>query len=106
MVSLAAPAPRPGPPPPLDGGRLLTFQTVARERGFSRAARRLGRTQSSISQAVAQLERELGAPLFERQGRTAVLAEAGRLLLPHADLILVEMERTRAHLDAARELRA
>jgi DNA-binding transcriptional LysR family regulator len=79
---------------------------VARERGFSRAARRLGRTQSSVSQAVAQLERELGARLFERQGRTAVLTEAGRLLLPHADLILVEMDRTRAHLEAASQLRA
>ena len=47
-----------------------TFRVVARERGFSRAARQLGRTQSSVSQAVALLERELGAPLFERRGRT------------------------------------
>jgi DNA-binding transcriptional LysR family regulator len=92
--------------PPLDSGRLHTFRVVARERGFSRAARQLGRTQSSVSQAVAQLERELGAPLFERRGRTAVLTEAGHLLLPHADRILEEMERTRAHLEAARELRA
>jgi DNA-binding transcriptional LysR family regulator len=91
---------------PLDSGRLLTFRVVARERGFSRAARQLGRTQSSVSQAVALLERELGAPLFERRGRTAVLTEAGQLLLPHADRILEEMERTRAHLEAARELRA
>ena len=94
------------PHPPLDSGRLLTFSVVAREKGFSRAARRLGKTQSSISQAVALLERELGAALFERRGRTAVLTDAGRLLLPHADRILEEMERTRAHLEATRELRA
>ena len=92
--------------PPLDSGRLQTFRVVARERGFSRAARQLGRTQSSVSQAVALLERELGAPLFERRGRTAVLTEAGQLLLPHADRILEEMDRARAHLEAARELRA
>jgi DNA-binding transcriptional LysR family regulator len=97
----------PGPsPPPLDSGRLHTFRVVADERGFSRAARRLGRTQSSVSQAVALLEREVGAPLFERRGRTAVLTEAGQLLLPHADRILEEMDRARAHLEAARELRA
>jgi DNA-binding transcriptional LysR family regulator len=92
--------------PPLDSGRLHTFRVVARERGFSRAARQLGRTQSSISQAVALLERELGTPLFERRGRTALLTEAGQLLLPHADRILEEMDRARAHLEAARELRA
>src|SRR5687767_7021004 len=95
-----------GTSPPLDSGRLLTFRVVARERSFSRAARQLGKTQSSVSEAVALLERELGATLFERRGRTAVLTDAGRLLLPHAERILDEMERTRTHLEAARELRA
>ena len=43
---------------PLNSDQLLTFVAVARERGFSRAARRLGRTQSAVSQAVARLEQE------------------------------------------------
>jgi DNA-binding transcriptional LysR family regulator len=92
--------------PILDSGRLQTFVVVAREAGFSRAGRRLGRTQSSVSQAVALLEREVGARLFEREGRGARLTDAGRLMLVHAERILEEMARTRSHLEAARDLEA
>ncbi len=91
---------------PIDSARLHTFLVVAREGGFSRAARRLGRTQSSVSQAVALLERELGAQLFRREGRGAAPSDAGRVLLVHAERILEEMARTRSHLDATRDLRA
>jgi DNA-binding transcriptional LysR family regulator len=90
----------------IDSGRLQTFVAVAREGGFSRAARRLGRTQSSVSQAVAQLEQELGATLFQRPGRGATPTDAGRLLLGHAERIFDEMQRARSHLEAARDLRA
>jgi DNA-binding transcriptional LysR family regulator len=89
---------------PLDSARLETFLAVARERGFSRAARALNKTQSSISQGIAQLEQELGERLFERVGRGARLTEAGRLLVPHAEAIFDEMQRARAHLEAARAL--
>src|SRR5687768_996714 len=91
---------------PIDSGRLHTFLVVAREGGFSRAARRLARTQSSVSQAVALLERELGAKLFQREGRGARPTEAGRLLADHAQRIFEEMARTRSHLEAAADLRA
>jgi DNA-binding transcriptional LysR family regulator len=90
----------------IDSQRLATFLAVADEGGFSRAARRLGRTQSSVSQAVAQLERELGTRLFERQGRVVRLTDAGRLLLPHARSIFEQMARARSHLEASGELRA
>jgi DNA-binding transcriptional LysR family regulator len=96
----------PGPSVVIDSGRLHAFVVVAREGGFSRAGRRLSRTQSSISQAVAQLERELGCRLFEREGRGVRLTEAGRLLLGHAQEILEQMARTRSHLEAAGDLRA
>jgi DNA-binding transcriptional LysR family regulator len=104
-------APRPTPATSgasgtIDSGRLHTFFLVAREGGFSRAARRLGRTQSSVSQAVALLERELGAELFQRAGRGATPTEAGRLLLAHAERIFEEMARARSHLEAAADLRA
>jgi DNA-binding transcriptional LysR family regulator len=92
--------------PPLDGGRLHTFTVVARERGFSRAARALGRTQSSVSQAVALLEQELGETLFVRGRRQVTLTDAGRLLLGHAQRVLAEMARARAQLQAARALEA
>jgi DNA-binding transcriptional LysR family regulator len=90
----------------IDSGRLQAFLIVAREGGFSRAARRLGRTQSSVSQAVALLERELGARLFQRAGRGAAPTEAGRLLLGHTERIFAEMARARSHLEAAADLRA
>ncbi len=89
---------------PLDTDQLLAFVTVARERGFSRAARRLGRTQSAISQAVARLEQDLDARLFVRSGRTTELSAAGRALLERAERILDEMERAREGLKALHDL--
>jgi DNA-binding transcriptional LysR family regulator len=91
---------------PLDADQLLAFVTVARERGFSRAARRLGRTQSAVSQAVARLEQELDARLFVRSGRTTELSAAGRALLERAERILDEMARAREGLEALHELTA
>jgi DNA-binding transcriptional LysR family regulator len=97
----AAPAP---PSPPLDSARLQAFIAVARQLGFSRAARALGKTQSSVSQAIAQLERDVGEKLFDRIGRGVSLTEAGRLLVGHAEEIFEQMRRARAHLEAARAL--
>src|SRR6188474_225365 len=84
----------------LDSGRLLAFATVARERGFSRAARALGKTQSAVSQAVLQLEEELGETLFARDGRVTRLTAAGQALLEPAERILGEMTRARAGISA------
>jgi DNA-binding transcriptional LysR family regulator len=89
----------------LDSERLRAFLAVARARNFSRAARRLGKTQPSVSQAVARLERDLGHALFLRDGRTTRLAPAGRLLLEHAERIFDEMDRARARLSGLAELR-
>jgi DNA-binding transcriptional LysR family regulator len=91
---------------PLDADQLAAFLAVARERGFSRAAARLGRTQSAVSQAIARLEADLGATLFVRQRRTTVLTAAGRALEEHAQRVLDEMERARASLQALAEVRA
>jgi DNA-binding transcriptional LysR family regulator len=90
---------------PLDGDRLLAFVTVARERGFSRAAQSLGKTQSAVSQAVIALEEELGARLLVRDGRSTRVTDAGRVLLEHAERVLEEMERARGRLSALGELR-
>ena len=85
---------------PLDADRLVAFVTVAQERGFSRAARVLGKTQSAVSQAVLQLERELGQPLLVRDGRVSHVTEAGATLLEHAERILDEMSRARERLSS------
>jgi DNA-binding transcriptional LysR family regulator len=90
----------------LDSERLRTFLAVARARNFSRAAEQLGKTQPSVSQAVATLEREVGQPLFVREGRSTRLSPAGKLLLAHAEAIFAEMDRAWAALAGLQELRA
>jgi len=57
---------------------------VAEELSFTRASRRLHVVQSGVSSAVAALERELGAVLFDRDRHTVALTDAGRALLPEA----------------------
>src|SRR5438093_88051 len=60
------------------------FLAVARARNFTRAAETLHVSQSTLSQHVLELERELGVRLFDRLGRAVALTEAGRLLEDHA----------------------
>jgi DNA-binding transcriptional LysR family regulator len=86
--------------------RLGAFVAVAREGGFSRAARARGCTQSSLSQAVARLEQDLGETLFVRDGRTTHLSEAGRVLLAHAERAFAELDQARAELAELRNLTA
>ncbi len=64
------------------------FVIVADERSFSKAARKLHRTQPAISQAVRRLEEELGDRLFDRTSRNGTLTEAGILLREHAGRLL------------------
>ena len=59
---------------------LRAFYAVCTEGGFARAAARLNCTQPAVSYQVRALERDVGAPLFERGGRRAVLTPAGRRL--------------------------
>src|SRR5918993_4244878 len=67
---------------------LTVFATVAAERSFSRAAKRLHRTQPAVSQAIRRLEEELGDRLFDRSSRDGTLTEAGRLLQDYAARLL------------------
>src|SRR5579864_6319983 len=68
--------------------QLEVFLTVARERRFSRAAEKLFRTQSAVSQTIRKLEEELGEPLFDRSSREGVLTDAGRTLQEYAEKLL------------------
>jgi DNA-binding transcriptional LysR family regulator len=89
----------------LDSGRLAAFAAVARTGGFSKAANELGKTQSSVSQAVLLLERELGQKLFSRDGHTPRLTDAGRALLRRTTRIFDEMALAESELSALSELR-
>src|SRR5205814_8390603 len=72
----------------MDISQLEVFRAVAREGGFSRAANKLYRTQSAVSQSVRKLESEIGEPLFDRSSRDGLVTDAGRDLLEYAVRLL------------------
>lgn len=74
----------------LDLQRLDTFRRVAMLRSFSAAALELSYTQSSVSESVATLERELGVTLLDRSSRPVRLTPSGEIVLAHAESLLVE----------------
>ena len=67
---------------------LRVFKTVAGERSFSRAARKLHRTQPAVSQAIRRLEQAAGERLIDRSSRDGTLTDAGHLLLEYATRLL------------------
>ena len=75
---------------------------VAEEGSFTRAARRCHTVQSALSHQVAELEAELGGPLFLRTSRTVRLTPAGMAFLPLARETLAGAERLRAVVASAR----
>ena len=83
---------------------LEVFLAVAREGGFSRAADKLYRTQSAVSQAVRKLEAEIGEPLFDRSSRDGLLTDAGRVLEEYAEKLLNLREEAHQALLELREL--
>jgi len=68
----------------LDLDLLRAFVTVAEAASFTRAAERLGRTQSTISLQIKRLETALGAPVFERGARPVRVSGEGEMLLGYA----------------------
>ena len=104
MASPAEPLVPPvtGPWSALELRHLLALVAVADEGTFSRAASRLGYTQSAVSQQIAALERMLGTPLFDRPGgpRRAVLTEAGHTMVGHARSVLQRLGVAQAEIAA------
>ena len=80
----------------LDLPQLRTFYTLAQTGSFTACARRLHRTQSAVSHAMAKLEDLAGVPLLDRRGRGLRLTEEGRRLYQAC-------EQAFATLDAAAE---
>jgi len=101
---------------------LRVFVTVVDGGGFTRAAERLHRTQSTVSQQIKRLEQRPDTPLLVRSTRSLDLTERGELLLGYARRLLARRqpgflgvavsralndERTvRSLLDACRDLAA
>jgi molybdate transport repressor ModE-like protein len=81
---------------------LIALKAIDEHGTFGRAAKKLGYTQSAISQQIATLERIVGQRLIERPGgpRPVSLTEAGELLLRHADAIAARLQAAQADLAA------
>src|SRR5215475_63480 len=73
---------------------LRYFTAVVRWKGYREAARRLYVAQPSISQAVTDLEDELGIQLFSREGRVAKLTPEGQVFYDEALKTLAQAERS------------
>jgi DNA-binding transcriptional LysR family regulator len=74
---------------------LLAFLAVARERSFTKAAARLGVSQSALSHTIRGLEARLGLRLLTRTTRSVSPTEAGERLMrrvgPHFEEIEIEL---------------
>ena len=64
------------------------FLAIARHRSLARAAAALDLGQATVSERLKALEAEVGARLFERQGRGVTLTPAGTAFRPHAERAL------------------
>jgi LysR family cyn operon transcriptional activator len=71
---------------------LRYFVALADELSFTRAARRLNITQSTLSHQIKQLEEEIGHSLFDRIGKRTIITEAGEMLLLNATRSLRELD--------------
>lgn len=77
--------------------KLYYFRAVSQTEHISKAAEKMHITQPALSKAVALLEDEIGAPLFDRVGRRIYLNTYGKAFLPYAEAMLSAYEEgTRA----------
>ncbi len=86
-----------------DLGDLAVFLAVAETRSFTRAAARLGASQSAISQIVRRLEASLGIKLLTRNTRNVAPTDAGEQLIATLRPALGEIDARLAALSALRE---
>src|SRR5256885_17018574 len=81
---------------------LLAFLAVARERSFTKAAAKLGVSQSALSHTLRALESRLGVRLLTRTTRSVSPTDAGERLL---QTVAPRLEEIEAELDALGALR-
>jgi DNA-binding transcriptional LysR family regulator len=86
-----------------DRNDLEAFLAVARERSFTRAAAKLGVSQSALSQTLRGLEARLGLRLLTRTTRSVAPTEAGERLLQTLGPAFAQIDATLAALSAFRE---
>jgi len=83
--------------------QLRAFAAVAELGSFTAASARMHVTQSALSVLVRELERELGARLFDRHTRRVLLTETGQELLPYANRVFAELEQAALSVGGLRD---
>lgn len=83
--------------------QLEIFIAVAETQQVTRASKSLYLTQSAVSMALGELENQLGGPLFDRHGRSLLLNDRGRYLLPLAKEILYQVVNVESMLTEQRD---
>src|SRR5215212_7329501 len=90
-------------PEVIDARRLRVLREVAQQGTLSAAADALHLTPSAVSQQLAALEREIGQPVVERNGRGVRLTGAAEVLVGHANVVLAQLEAAAADVAAYAE---
>ncbi len=78
--------------------QLYYFQVLAKHEHYTNAAEELHIAQPTLSKAMASLEEELGAYLFEKKGRNIILTKQGKHYLEYVNAALSELERGNDYL--------
>ena len=81
-----------------------TFLHIAELHSFSRTARQRGYSHPAVSAQIAQLEAELGTPLFDRVGKTVRLTDAGETFLGYARTLLATAQQAQAALQQPQQV--
>jgi molybdate transport repressor ModE-like protein len=87
----------------IDARRLRVLREVAQQGTLAAAAESLHLTPSAVSQQLAALEREVGQPVIERNGRGVRLTGAAEVLVRHANVVLAQLEAAAAAVAAYAE---
>ncbi len=88
---------------PLTLDQMRVLIAVADAGSFSAAARKLGRVQSAISQAIQTLETALGVALFDRSAKTPVLTDAGVAIVADCRALIVQARAVKARAQSIAE---
>lgn len=86
----------------MDLSDLKIFSAVVREGGITRAAEKLHRVQSNVTTRIRQLEEDVGAPLFIREGKRLHLSASGQVLLGYAERLLALADEARGAIQDPR----
>ncbi|MBL4933515.1 LysR family transcriptional regulator [Clostridium paridis] len=92
----------------MDIRHFKTFKSIVEEGSFSKAAEKVGYTQSTVTSQIQQLEQALSIKIFEKIGRNMVLTPLGRELIPYTNELLDTIKKIESigkHNDIKGELR-